>query len=138
MIQAFVDRYMKNKEQLREVFRKGHPADYMEVVRNVVAVLGEDDDYNTPYPDMITQVGTPDYSGNYLFVVEGDYGKFWCVVVAYGSCSACDTLQSIKYDGSDYDEDGEQLNSVSEKQLDGYMTLALHIVQKLKALHDES
>jgi hypothetical protein len=43
----------------------------------------------------------------------------------YGSCSGCDTLQSI----NSYSED-----LPNQSQLDGYMTLCLHLVQRMKRL----
>jgi hypothetical protein len=49
--------------------------------------------------------------------------------VGYGSCSGCDTLQGI----SDYSH-----AAPNEKQIDDYMTLALHIVQGFKAVHGEA
>jgi len=45
--------------------------------------------------------------------------------VSYGSCSGCDTLEAIR----DYSGD-----TPTEKQLDEYMTLALHVVQGLRQI----
>ena len=44
------------------------------------------------------------------------------------SCSACDTLESIK----DYSGDPP-----TSSQVNGYMTLALHIIQGMKKMGEE-
>lgn len=130
MIQPFVDSYMKHKDKLREVFRKGHPENYMHVVRSVVEVLDEDDSYDKPDPLKIEEFGGGDYSGTLMFIItgQGAYNdNYWYVKVGYGSCSGCDTLQRI----CGYTDD-----LPTEEQVDGYMTLALHIVQKIKKFDD--
>lgn len=46
--------------------------------------------------------------------------------VDYGSCSCCDTLQSIQF--------GKTLNEkLSEQSVKDYMTLCLHLIQHMKA-----
>lgn len=51
--------------------------------------------------------------------------KYWYVKVGYGSCSGCDTLEAIR----EY-QDGKP----TERQVNKYMTLALHIVQGLRLM----
>ena len=133
MIQPFVDSYMKNKDKLREVFRKGHPDNYADVMRCVIEILDADDDYREPNPYDIVELGAGEYQGTLLFLIK-NYSDFcWYVKVSYGSCSGCDTLQRIKYNEAPCDEGGENdYDKVSERQVDAYMTLALHVVQKMK------
>ena len=45
----------------------------------------------------------------------------------YGSCSGCDTLQGILYDNDDF-----------ETKVNGLFTLALHIVQRLRKMDNDS
>ena len=52
---------------------------------------------------------------------------YWYVMVYYGSCSGCDTLQAIC----------GYTDKVTDSQVADYMTLALHILQGIKAMGDE-
>ena len=134
MIQKFVDIFTENKEQLREVFAKEHPKSYKDIVKAVIELLtpnveklryeGED----KPSPFTIHEINDGDYQGTLLYIIGAcgyQPSNYWSVKVAYGSCSGCDTLQSI-YDG--YNEE----DIPTKEQVEEYMTLALHIVQGLK------
>lgn len=55
--------------------------------------------------------------------------KYWYVKVSYGSCSASDTLESIR----EYSDE-----KLTEAQIDDYMTLVLHVVQGLKKMGDDA
>ncbi len=50
---------------------------------------------------------------------------FWYVVVGYGSCSGCDTLEAIR----SYED-----TPPSVEQINDYMGLALNIVQGIKKM----
>ena len=54
--------------------------------------------------------------------------KYWYVLVGYGSCSGCDTLEAIKVDYDEYD------GLPSERQVDQYYGLALNVVQGIKEM----
>lgn len=142
MIQKFVDRFMKRKDILREMFSAKHPDNYKEVVTTVIKVIAERDGDNkyqdTKYKDlqadMIVEIDHGSYQGTLLYLIpDNDYQPhdYYYVKVLYGTCSGCDTLQSIKE--SHY---GAPLPT--NNQVDQYMTLALHIVQNLKKLDGDS
>ena len=127
MIQEFVDRFMANKHVLEEKFRQAHPIEYVDIVRAVMGVITSDkyDDIN---PSIIHVIDDGDYQGTLLFVIPDrcyQPRNYWAVLVEYGSCSACDTLQGIHHYSSAPPTDGQ----VAE-----YMMLALHIVQGLKKI----
>ena len=116
--------------------RKKHPNNYKDLVKTVIKFLS-----NVPYeeyemrPDSsrIHQIDDGDYQGTLLFVIASSNYQpdtYWYVKVYYGSCSGCDTLQRIR---EDYRSD-QDLKIPNDQQIDDYMTLALHIVQKLKKL----
>jgi hypothetical protein len=132
MIQEFVDIYQNNKDILRKAFQVKHPEDYAELVKAVVTIIsGFSKDYSKPDPDRITTIDHGGYQGTLLFVIGAEGyqpDRYWYVKVNYGSCSGCDTLEAIR----DY-ENGPP----NEKQIDDYMTLALHIVQGLKLMGGE-
>ena len=137
MIDRFVKAYEANKSKLREMFATAHPSSYIDVVRNVITVISDEEartwGNEQPDPQRIHSIDDGDYQGTLVYVI-GAMGyqpsDYWYVKVYYGSCSGCDTLQSIMYDGR-YGEDGD---TPSEDQINQYMTLALHIVQGLKEM----
>ena len=131
MIQDFVNRFMEHKDELESVFAKAHPESYYAIVKAVVSLIAntyEEQGYGQPDPDRIHAIDDGEYQGTLLFVIaarEYQPSDYWYVRVAYGSCSGCDTLESIR----EYDDDPP-----SAEQVKDYMELALHIVQGLKAL----
>lgn len=130
MIDKFIELFDKNRENLEKVFSEKHPEEYTDIVREVVKIL-KNSDYNYPDPERIHRIDDGDYQGTLVFII-GEEGyqpsNYWYVKVYYGSCSGCDTLQSI----TDYSSDAP-----TESQVKEYMTLALHIVQGLKAMQEE-
>lgn len=132
MIQEFVDRFMKPAAQasLRASFAT-HPESYQDVVKAVATVLYGESEYDSMDPARIHEINDGDYQGTLVYVIgAGGYqpSTYWYVKVGYGSCSGCDTLQSIR----SYED-----SPATSGQIDQYMTLALHIVQGLKLMGDE-
>jgi hypothetical protein len=127
MIQEFIDKYMSNKNELRKLYSEKHPEDYAEVVKNVINLLSGG--YGSPDPERIHVIDDGDYQGTLLFIIP-NHGyqprTYWAVFVDYGSCSGCDTLESIREHSS---------KKPTEQQIDGYMTLSLHIVQSIKQIN---
>jgi hypothetical protein len=133
VIKEFVERWEANKEKVREKFTKKHPNSYEDIVKLVVRNLGSPEGVFKSYPDpeRIVEVDHGHYQGTLLYVIGADGyqpSDYWFVKVSYGSCSGCDTLAAIQDFSSD---------PPSEKQVDDYMTLALHIVQGLKSMQEE-
>lgn len=133
MIQEFVNVYMENKEKLRNAFSKKHPDDYEEIVKILINVLSDSIDGWNDKPDSerIHVIDDGDYQGTLVFVIaETGYqpSVYWATTVSYGSCSGCDTLEAIK----NYDD-----SPPSRDQIEGYMTLALHLVQNMKRINED-
>lgn len=128
MIREFVAAWDSRKQEVREKFEQKHPDSYDDVVRAVVSILGAG--YGAPDPTRITCIDHGEYQGTLLFVIGAEGyqpSDYWYVKVYYGSCSGCDTLQSIC---------GYSSDPPTESQVDEYMTLALHIVQGLKSMNE--
>ena len=122
MIEEFVKIWESRKGEVRSKYESKHPDNYIEVVRNVVNLFDELDS------EKIVEIDHGDYQGTLLFVIpEKSYQpcKYFFVMVGYGSCSGCDTLESI----SNYSN-----NPPTKEQIDDYILLSLHIVQKIKIL----
>lgn len=76
-----------------------------------------------PYLDgaKIEEFGHDDHQGSALLVVQrNSWGGFYVVAVDYGSCSYCDTIQSI------------QTEDDAGKRADLFATEILHLVQGLQ------
>lgn len=131
MIKEFVDRFMEKKPELEAVFATKHPDSYDDVIKAVASILKNEADYDTIDPERIHRIDDGDYQGTLVFVIGASGyqpSTYWYVKVGYGSCSGCDTLQSI----SNYSSDAPTPEQTAE-----YMTLALHVVQGLKKMGDD-
>ena len=130
MIDSFVNKFMKDKDKLEKAFKEEHPENYLAVVKAVIGLINPNDEYELPDKDRIHVIDDGDYQGTLLFVIAGigyQPSEYWYVKVYYGSCSGCDTLQSI----SGYSDEPP-----TDEQVKDYMTLALHIVQNLKSMQE--
>ncbi len=133
MIKKFIERFEASKPKLEAKFREKCPEHYAALLRLVVELLdSEDDEYKSKMdPERIHKIDDGNYQGTLLFLIGSDGYQpedYWYVKVGYGSCSGCDTLESIRR----YSDEG-----ANDEQVKGYMTLALHIVQGLHKLGEE-
>lgn len=131
MIEEFTQRYFAKLPELREKFSGDHPKAYIDVVRFVVEILS-DGEYGQMDATRIHEIDDGEYQGTLVYVI-GAVGyqpsDYWYARIGYGSCSGCDTLQSISNYSSEKPDDG---------QIKDYMTLALHVVQALRKMNGET
>ena len=133
MIQVFVDRFMERKAKLRELLSK-RPDSYKAILEILVDVVsdGEDGSYGEELDkSRIHEIDDGDYQGTLVFVIGAcgyQPSAYWYTRVSYGSCSGCDTLQAVR--GWD--------DEISKDEIDGYETLALHMLQAMKRMGDDS
>lgn len=138
MIQEFVKAWDANKNALREYIRTHEQKEYdmyVELVKILFEVVinpyFKDDFCNPSYNiEAIHVIDDGDYQGSQLFIIpSNDYQpspyKYVWTYCSYGSCSGCDTLLAI----SGYDN-----GLPSEEQINGYMILLLHLLQRCKYL----
>lgn len=129
MIKKFVDRFMAKKDELRDYFYENEPKEYKDIVKAVVKIINEGRAHGEPDHENIHEIDDGDYQGTLLYIIPVNTyqpSRYWSVFVDYGSCSGCDTLESIHVDGD------------KKQRIDDYMTLALHIVQGLKEIQNDS
>lgn len=130
MIESAVKNWEKSKDKIFEIFKKNHPESYKEIVKILIGTITSDDDYSdfNPDPERIHEIDDGNYQGTLVYVI-GEKGyqpsDYFYVMVNYGSCSGCDTLQSIR---------GYNDETPTDEQAKQYQTLALHIVQGLKKM----
>ena len=133
MIKFCLEQWDKNKERLEERLdgdRKLNSCDYEYLVKLVVNYVLNDEEprYGEDYDsENITVIDNGHYQGTLLFVIPqktyqpSEY-EYLMTYVGYGSCSGCDTLQSIQ---SWNDE------KPTKQQLKDYMTLCKDIVTNM-------
>lgn len=135
MIKSFIKSWEKNKDKLEEYIRTHKQVEcdsYKDLVKLIfdlvinpdINVCG-DGIFDT---DEIDVLDHGDYQGTFIFILHRNtyqpcVDEYIYTYVEYGSCSGCDTLQSIHR----YDED-----EPDEQQVEDYMTLCLHLVQHCK------
>ena len=140
MIKEFVEQWDANKHKLEEYFKNtpmGEYRDYEDIVVKIfeLCITSTTKAYDNGGFDLnnMTVIDDGDYQGTQIYIIPIDTYQpgvrdYVMTHNYYGSCSGCDTLQSIH----EY-EDGLP----SDEQVKEYMSLALHLVQKLKWLVNE-
>ena len=128
MITRFTDKVINKREEIKSYFSTAFPS-YESILKKVIEVISDGEDYETPDPERIHRIDDGDYQGTLLFVIaEKGYqpSNYWSVFVYYGSCSGCDTLQGIEMDW-----ETDKKNAV-----DQLYTIALNMAQNLKSMND--
>ena len=134
MDKVLVDKWNERNVQVKNAITalledNGWGITYTNILKVTLQVMFEDDydeGYGYPNYENIHVIDDGDYQGMLLFIVP-EYGYqpsvYWKFTVFYGSCSYCDTLQSILEDNDDKDQ-----------QIMDLMTLALHMIQSGKVI----
>lgn len=132
MITEIIQKWEENKSKLEEYFKttkQEQYGDYKTIVQKIFELVintnGDSDD-NFAIAKM-TVIDDGDWQGTQIFIVpkdtyQPDVDEYLVTDTYYGSCSGCDTLQGI----ASYEDE-----LPSESQVKEYMTLALHLVQKM-------
>ena len=137
MITELVKQWEENKHKLEEYFKTTKQDEYdsyENIVKKVFELcIPETTTYGGWALDKMTVIDDGNYQGAQIFIIPADIYEpsvedYVMTYTYYGSCSGCDTLQAI----SNYDYD-----LPTDEQVKEYMTLALHLVQKLKRLGTE-
>lgn len=106
MIKYCKEKWAKNENILRESILKYKDiddCDYKDLVKlTVTNILNDNEDCDWDVEN-ITEIDNGDYQGTLLYLIPrktyqpSEY-EYLMTCVGYGSCSGCDTLQSIQYD----------------------------------------
>lgn len=133
MIKSVVKQWEENKHKLEEYFKttkqEEYSSSYETILQKIIElVVTKKDEYNKYDATKITVVDDGAYQGTQIFLIPTDTYQpsvedYLLTDTYYGSCSGCDTLQSIcSYENG----------LPTEQQVKEYMTLALHLVQKMR------
>lgn len=137
MIKEFVERWDKYKDDLRDYFKNNKQEEYPtyeDIVKALFEYVINKDEGHYDYDiENITVIDDGDYQGTLIFILhkskyQPEIENYIYTNVYYGSCSHCDTLKGIQ------SWDLEELPN--NDQVDSYMTLALHILQKCHFMYD--
>ena len=127
MLKYCLKKWDKNRDKLEEAIRKDatlNSCDYKYLLRLLVEHVlngGDCGDYGSCrlQANRITEIDDGDYQGTLIYLIPFDTyqpsaNEYLMTYAWYGSCSGCDTLQSIQ-------EWGDVLPT--ENQVKGYMSL---------------
>lgn len=139
MIKEFVKKWEQNKNKLEEFIKTHKQEEYdsyedlVKLLFNIVINVVEDFCDNTFDTNNITIIDDGDYQGTQIFILHKKsyqpyISEYVYTSVCYGSCSGCDTLQSI----SSYNYE-----LPDEEQIKDYMTLILHLLQNCHYMKGE-
>ena len=134
MEQKFIDLWFKNKDKLKEALMNYEDLEYCSyldlfklTIKNIINA-GRTDYDKILDEDKITEIDNGDYQGTLLFIIPRDTyqpmeNEYYITFVDYGSCSGCDTLLAIQ-DNCSYES--------KEGQINDFMTLCLHMLERMK------
>lgn len=127
-----IEKWEENKGKLRYFFQNTEQREYDSYAKILEAICENILLYKKPN---VLESSLGNYSGDSVFVLtdntldSGHYNfdtccneSFIITTNDYGSCSGCDTLLSISH----YDD-----GFPTEEQVNEYMTLSLHLVQRM-------
>lgn len=139
MIKEFCLAWEKNKDKLEEYFRTtkqdeyGNYEDLVKLLFDIVINPSIESDYYRFDTENILVIDDGDYQGTQVFILHRDQYQpsvedYVYTNTYYGSCSYCDTLLGIS---------GCSDELPSESQVNDYMDLCLHLLQKCHYMIDE-
>jgi hypothetical protein len=132
MILNYVKQWEERKHLLEQWLNENEPNSYesiYEMLFNLVVTKPNDDEYSEWDWGRFVKIDDGTFQGNEIYILcsneyQPSLTDYIFTSVAYGSCSVCDTFQSI-----------EMLEDKAER-VKQYMTLALHMVQETKSFKD--
>jgi hypothetical protein len=131
MILNYVKQWEERKHLLEQWLNENEPNSYesiYEMLFNLVVTKPNDDEYSEWDWGRFVKIDDGSFQGNEIYILcsneyQPSLTDYIFTSVAYGSCSVCDTFQSI-----------EMLEDKAER-VKQYMTLALHMVQETKSFN---
>lgn len=137
MIQELVKQWEENKHKLEYYFKNTKQAEYDRyetIVKKIFELcIPKAINHSEWALDKMTIIDDGGYQGTQIFIIptntyQPSVEHYVMTDTYYGSCSGCDTLKAIIMHNYDLPTD---------EQVKEYMTLALHLIQKLKWLGTE-
>lgn len=135
MIKELVQQWNENKNILEDWFKNTPQKEYLDyddIVKQIFTKVVKGYEVKS-----MTIIDNGEYQGDRIFILpKSEYQpsvKDYIVInISYGSCSQCDTITHIR----EYSVENSW-EIPTEKQVDMYMLLALHMIQNATILKDE-
>lgn len=135
MIAEIINKWDLNKNKLECFFKETNQDEYDDytcIVKKIFELVINDSEGISYNLDNLTVIDNGDYQGTLIFIIpedtyQPDIDNYLVTNTYYGSCSGCDTLQGINVYGNE---------KPTDEQVKEYMTLSLHLIQKMKYLKD--
>lgn len=142
MIKEFVQAWDQNNKDLLDLFQKENPSSYQDIVEKLVNIvinpyLENNNDINYPMNEgldtsSMTVINNGDYQGTTIYIIpyqtyQPSVSDYVMTNNYYGSCSGCDTFQSIELWG---DHTQKEIADAGKE----FHTLALHLLQSFSKL----
>jgi hypothetical protein len=129
MILNYVKQWEERKHLLEQWLTKNEANSYQDIYETLfrlVVTKPNDDEYSEWDWKRFVKIDDGSFQGNKIYILcsneyQPSLTDYIFTSVAYGSCTVCDTFQSI-----------EMLED-KEERVKQYMTLALHMVQETKS-----
>ncbi|MBR2246010.1 MAG: hypothetical protein IJ880_03105 [Bacilli bacterium] len=129
MIKDVIESWEKNKHFLQELIETTNQdkISYNWFVTNISKLILDIED------PIVHEINDGEYQGTMLYLItdnsiyQPSVSNYYFTYVWYGSCSGCDALEGIRCYSNELPDD---------KQVKEYMTLCLHIVQRIKLLSE--
>lgn len=137
MNKEIIDKWELYKNDLKDYFKNNEIKEYygygIIVSKIIELIINKNIDYGEYNYENILRIDDGSYQGTEIYITHRNFSQpsvedYIYTSVYYGSCSGCDTLQAI----CDY-----SAGKPNESQLNDFMTLALHLIQKMKVMGGE-
>jgi hypothetical protein len=143
MIRPITDRFVEVRPDVEASFKADEPESYQDILKRALGIVQGDIEAYDYIPgteicgldvSKIHEINDGGYQGTLVFIIpQMGYqpSDYYYTQVYYGSCSGCDTLQSIQC-RRDWESNG-----VTDQQAKEYADLALHMLQRLRKMYEE-
>lgn len=132
MLKICKEKWNKNESKLREILKQEkdlNSCGYITLVKLAVnTILNEENNQDDELDiENITEINNGDYQGTLIYLIpfetyQPTEYEYLMTCVSYGSCSGCDTLQSIQ----DWCEE-----EITKEQLNDFMSLCKDIITNI-------
>lgn len=135
MEQFIIKKWEQRKDLLSNIISSTDQSDidYLFLVKLIVAhvISDEEDEWDSLN---VQEIDNGNYQGTLMFIIhramyQPSAEDYLVTYSYYGSCSGCDTIEGIRC----YEDGKPTLN-----QIDQYMTLCLHLVQRMKFIYNQN
>lgn len=133
MLKILAEQWCKNNNQLKNYLKDNYEKLNSLIYKDIVKIAFEqiyENKLEALDLEHITEIDNGDYQGTLLFIIpfntyQPSHYEYLMTYIDYGSCSCCDTLQSLQATDYNYYEDEGQ---TKEKKINGFMYLCKDIL----------